>query len=58
MRSLNLENVIKAYGLESYEQTIFLVLEDFGGTPNRPVGSPTATSFFYFSHWIFRRSGV
>ena len=30
-RSLNVENVIKAHGLESYEQTLVLVLEDFGG---------------------------
>ncbi|MBW4518697.1 MAG: AAA family ATPase [Scytolyngbya sp. HA4215-MV1] len=32
LRSLNLEGVIKAYALETYQQSPVLVLEDFGGT--------------------------
>jgi PAS domain S-box-containing protein len=31
LHSLNLEGVIKAYGLETYQQSPVLVLEDFGG---------------------------
>jgi serine/threonine protein kinase len=30
-RSLNQEGVIKAYGLEPYQNTLVMVLEDFGG---------------------------
>ncbi len=30
-RSLNLEGVIKAYGLEHYQNTLVIILEDFGG---------------------------
>jgi predicted ATPase/two-component sensor histidine kinase/tRNA A-37 threonylcarbamoyl transferase component Bud32 len=30
-RSLNLEGVIKAYGMEAYQNTLVIILEDFGG---------------------------
>ncbi len=30
-RSLNLEGVVKTYGLEEYQRTLVLILEDFGG---------------------------
>jgi len=30
-RSLSLEGVIKAYGLEQYQHTFFIIFEDFGG---------------------------
>jgi diguanylate cyclase (GGDEF)-like protein len=30
-RTLNLEGVIKAYGLEKYKNTLVIILEDFGG---------------------------
>jgi predicted ATPase/signal transduction histidine kinase/GAF domain-containing protein/tRNA A-37 threonylcarbamoyl transferase component Bud32 len=31
LRNLNLDGVIKAYGLETYQRTLALILEDFGG---------------------------
>ena len=31
IRNLNLDGVIKAYGLETYQRTLALILEDFGG---------------------------
>lgn len=30
LRSLDLEKVVKSYGLEKYENTLFIVIEDFG----------------------------
>ncbi len=32
LRQLNLDGVVKAYGLESYQKTLAIVLEDFGGS--------------------------
>ena len=29
-RSLNIDGVVKAYGLEAYKRTLFIILEDFG----------------------------
>ncbi len=31
LRSLNLAGVVTAYGLETFQQSYFIVLEDFGG---------------------------
>ena len=33
IRNLKSVNIVHAYGLESYDQSLVLVLEDFGGTP-------------------------
>src|SRR5919202_1265585 len=43
IRNLNTDGVVKAYGLESYQRTLVIILEDFGGESlkqwlNQPVG--------------------
>ncbi|HBB34401.1 MAG TPA: serine/threonine-protein kinase PknK [Cyanobacteria bacterium UBA8803] len=54
-RHLNLEGVVKAYGLEEYQRTIVIILEDFGGNAlkmaiNTPGGKQGVTSLAKFLH--------
>ena len=52
-RNLNVDGVVKAYGLEPYQRTLVIILEDFGGESlkqwvNHPIGAKARVSVLEF----------
>ncbi len=58
IRNLNIDGVVKAYGLETYQRTLVIILEDFGGSSLTKLVNRNVEKKHIFSLRVFLKIAI